>query len=617
MNNGKADVDFELKAEKPNVKLTDTLKFHFYNGNDIPVVAAAGYIPLSSIKTLMEGEKIPPFSWRCNFSSVMVMVNLTPPDSKMTIDLSECQKSCLHKSDMAQHLFSVSSQGVSNILSKKLNVKAENGSPMFLNLMTAHNMENQVTTHMHYQTDVEPTKRDSKRFFKSGLTMTALCEALHATSQTVGKVMSLDTTQKQFTHFVTMVCQSYMRSAHVCPYEFDKVIDSSLTSSGKVQRVVSESFKLPFREPFFGGSSQANFLNADDCEGQATFMLYLFKSFQHMYEKYGAKSQKYHKVFPSHLFKMSDKDKLKLWDLGMKIGKLASVGTLRCDIILIAAGSAALGDGGNQLGGHATCVMVNSSNPNEPFDILMEGTNSMTWDDDTRTITLQLPTELKTMSLVDVANLLTTQIAGLQGDIDKNDSRCLIHLNKVLEGRFYKTAFCQNGSLLATNCMYGKMEYGVDMTNISNYDQKILMPVSPKLINTLSQNDDAHDFLMRHCAERRFEIHPPPVSTHCILDATKPWTPLGLFEEPCELKGREYKVCLTMTSVRDPAQRLELKEGIDRYLANWNKKYNQIGFCSTYVAFDTVFTKLCFWTDNLDALQRTLTSALRDKIKNN
>jgi hypothetical protein len=447
--------------------------------------------------------------------------------------------------------------------------------------------------------------------------MTALNEALHCTSKDVEEVCNMNTNSYEFTHFVTMVCQSFMRSAHVCPYVFDKVLSADLDSAGQLNQKLSESFKLPFRLPFFGLSNTATFLNADDCEGQATFMLYLLTSFQHMYEKYGCKPFKYHKMFPSHLFKIGDKDKLKLWNLGLKIGKQVSVGALRCDIILIAAGSAALGDGGNQLGGHATCVLVNASNPSTPFDILMEGTNSMMWDEDARLITLKLPDAKKDISLVETANLLTTQIANLNGEMDKVNGRILIHLNKSLESKFYKTAFCQNGTLLASNnSLSEKLEYGINMMNISDYEQKVLMPISPNLIDSLSQQSNATEFLHNHCKQRKEEIHPPRVDLHTILDATKPWTPMTMFQQSPTLKGRTFKTCLSMLSIRNPQERLEYASNLEKQLCIWNKKYKDIGFCSSYVAFDTVFTKLCFWTDNLLALENALTNAMCEKIQN-
>lgn len=613
-----ANVDFELQSHHSDVKLVDTLKLHFFNGNNIPILIAAGYVPMQAIQSLMKGKTIPPIIFKCNFKPVSVCVRFFPPPCNIEMDMTLFEPSCLTHTDYAQHLFCLASQGVSEVVERKLDLNKKTGCDMFLNLLTAHNMENQMTTHIHFQKDVEPNKYDSRRFYKTGISMTALAEALHASNNTVDDVLNMDTTTVEFTHFVTMVCQSFMRSAHICPYVFDQVLDSSLSVSGNVTPIGSESFKLPFREPFLANKDQASFLNADDCEGQATFMLHLFKSFQHMYEKYKSRPHMYHKVFPCHLFKMNDNEKKKLWDLAFKIGNEALVGNLRCDILLIAAGGAALGDGHDQLGGHATCVLVNSSNPNCPHDILMEGTNSMVWDDDNSNFTIDIKssndTSSKTMSMTGLANLLTMQISNLGGDISSNNKRNLIHLNQTLEQQFYKTAFCQNGILLATNRIGAKMEYGIDMTKISNYDIKVLMPVSPNLIDKLSQQSDAHDFLAEHCRQRRSEIHPPAVSIHTILEATKPWTACTLYEKPPCLQNRKFKTCLSMTSIRDPEERVKFQETLNRIALNWNQKYKEIGVLSIYSAFDTVFTKLNFWIDDCTTLKRGIEKALQNKL---
>ena len=41
-----------------------------------------------------------------------------------------------------------------------------------------------------------------------------------------------------------------------------------------------------------------------------------------------------------------------------------------------------------------------------------------------------------------------------------------------------------------------------------------------------------------------------------------------------------------------------------------NAKYQDVGFCSVYAAIDTVFTRLCFWTDDLKKLEATLSAAM-------
>jgi hypothetical protein len=608
VKDGKFDVDFDLVPVQKGARLCNTLKFHFYTGNSIPIVVAAGSMPMEAIINQIQIE---PTTFRCNFAPLQVHLNFDAPEQPLCADLSGLDVSTTFSTDDALRLVSTTSSSVSKILTSSLDLKTTCGAPMFCNLITAHNMQDEATTHFHFQSDVEPTMHDSKRFYKTGLTMTALAEALHANCLTADEVLSLDESLPIFTHFVSGVCQSYVRSAHICPYVSDKVLAPSLDSAGQIKHMLSESFKLPLREPF---DVNAGFLCADDCEGQATFILHLFRSFQHLYERYNQKPDSMNVVFPTTLFNMSAEEKLKLWNVAMKVGKAASQSKLRCDLILISAGGAALGDSGEHVGGHATCVLVNNSSPETPVDLLMEGTNSMMWEDDDRNITVLKNGLLPiTIPLVQVANLLTQNLSTLMGDASEADSRKVIHMNKQLETKFYRTAFCQNGMLLASvgdNPL--KLNYGINMDHISDYKQKVLMPVTAQLINKITQQENAYERLQSHFGNRKSEIHPPPASKEKISQALRNWSQVTMYKKNEALRGRTYKVCLSMKSIRDPDERHETYKASITKLAEWNAKYKDIGFCDSYVAFDTFFTRLCMWTDNISALQAALSSSLSD-----
>jgi hypothetical protein len=361
-----------------------------------------------------------------------------------------------------------------SVLTNNLVIKPEDGAPMFCNLMTAHNFQGEATTHTYYQSDVEPTAEDGRLFYASGITMTALAHALHAKCKTVEEVLAMDKASPEFTMFVAEACQAFIRSAHLNPYVSDEVLSTNLDSAGRIGKTMSECFKLPFREPFLSDTKVAGYLHADDCEGHATFIHYLFNSFKHLYcDAPDAKS-----LFPEHMFQMDAQAKVALLKLANTIGRMAHDGALRSDILLISAGSAALGDGGNQLGGHATIVLVNSANSNKPHDILMEGTNSMMWDDDKRDVVCMkgelIPVRVP---LVSCANMLTQNIATLFGEVDDADKRMLAHLNKDLESKFYKVAFCQNGQLLATPTQSpAQLNFGVNMQSLSDYSSKVSCP---------------------------------------------------------------------------------------------------------------------------------------------
>ena len=609
VQNGGFEVDFELQPLAPGAVLCDTLKFHFYSNHAVPVVIAAGAVGMSDVGSIMAHLGSKSFTFTCNFAPINVALTLKPAGSPTCIDLSGLAKSTLCNSAEHMRLVSATCTGMQSVLTNNLVIKPEDGAPMFCNLMTAHNFQGEATTHTFYQSDVEPTSQDGKLFYASGITMTALAYALQARCMTVEDVLALDKASPAFTSFVTEACQAFIRSAHLNPYVSDEVLSTNLDSAGRIGKTLSECFKLPFREPFIHDTAVSGYLHADDCEGQATFIHYLFSSFKHLYSDAPSMDS----VLPAHIFGHWDaQDKVSLMKLANTIGRMAHEGALRTDILLISAGSAALGDGGNQLGGHATIVLVNSSNKDQPHDMLMEGTNSMMWDDDKRTIVC-MKSELVPVSvpLVSCANMLTQNIANLFGESDAADVRLLAHINKDLEAKFYKVAFCQNGQLLATPTQSpAQLNYGVDMKLLSDYSKKVFMPITDKLVTKITSDKNAYDFMKNHRELRKSEIHPPRTDLCNIQKAVAHWSPMEVYQHPPQVEGRAYKVCLAMKSIRDPEKRsaelLATREKVDAF----NAKYSNIGYCTAYVAFDTMFTKLCMYTDNLDALQTMLSSAI-------
>jgi len=609
VKDGQFDVDFELQPQEPGAALCDTLKFHFYSNHAIPVVIAAGAVPMADVGAVMAHLGSKNFTFACNFAPINVSLTLKPVGQPTCLQLDGLDKSTLCNTADYMRLTQLTCTEVGSILTNNLVIKPEDGAPMFCNLMTAHNFQGEATTHIHYQSDIEPTPQDGRLFYASGITMTALAYALQAKCATVDEVLAMDQSSPNFTAFVTEVCQAFIRSAHLNPYVSDEVLSTNLDAAGRVCKTLSECFKLPFREPFLFNTVGAGYLHADDCEGHATFIHYLFNSFKHMYRD----APPLQTVCPDHIFGHWDAQaKISLQKLANFIGQKAHDGSLRTDILLISAGSAALGDGGNQLGGHATIVLVNSTNKDEPHDMLMEGTNSMTWDDDKRTIVCMkgqlIPVQIP---LVSCANLLTQNIANLCGEVQDSDRRMMAHLNSDLESKFYKVAFCQNGQLLATPTQSpSRLNFGVNMQRLSDYKQKVFMPITSQLITKITKDPKADQFMARHREQRKLEIHPPRTDLCNVQKAVAHWSPLELYQHDEDLKGRQYKVCLAMRSIRDADERAANFLETKNRLQEWNSKFREVGVCSAFVAFDTVFTRLCMFTDNLPALQRVLSAAL-------
>ena len=70
---------------------------------------------------------------------------------------------------------------------------------------------------------------------------------------------------------------------------------------------------------------------------------------------------------------------------------------------------------------------------------------------------------------------------------------------------------------------------------------------------------------------------------------------------------------MAMKSVRDPARRAEELAAALKNVEAFNAKYSSLGFCTAYTAFDTVFTKLCMYTDDLEPLKAMLSTALTNQ----
>lgn len=613
VSDGKFDVKFELKPLDENCKLSDQLKFHFYTGNKIPIVIAAGAVKMGSIIRLMKGKEIDPIKFNCNFSPVFVQLHFHPPTAPNTkFQAPKMVKSCLENSKIHGQITMATNAFISSIIKSKLDLQANVGAPMFCNLISAHNFENEVTSHINFQQDISPTPKHGLLYNRSGLTMTALAESLHNFCVTPQNVLNMKNESKEFTNFVANVCQSYMRSAHICPYVSDEVLDSQLDSTGNLNHVLSESFKIPLHEPYL---ENATYLCADDCEGQATFMLHLFKSFGFMYDASKQTDTQYTDMMPAILFDMTQDEKKELWNVAMKIGKCVSNEDLQCHITLVSAGGASLGDGGGQVGGHATCVLVNNVNKEQPLTQIMEGTNSMMWDDDNTMLDLSNPMIPMKMPLVQIANMLTSNIAKIMGMENKNDPdfRKLIHLNSENQSKFYKTAYCQNGNLLASNVNNAlKLNYGISMEHISDTKTKVYMPITANLTNSIVRNEEAHQFCNNHRIKRKNEIHPPLMSSEKLAAIISGWSPMTMYAIPEKFAERKQKICLAMKSIRDKDERNSYLLQLNEKLKEWNNKYSDVGVCTSYVAYDTVFTRLHMWVDNVHKLEETLKKKMAD-----
>lgn len=623
ITDGAFAVDFELgpRAQAaggygaaPPHTVTDTLKFFFYTSAN-PTVVVGGFVPMECVaKTMSDPAHRAQYTFTSNFNSVAVHLQFVPAGAAAPPPAlpPAMARSALWDSAPCIALYKAYTLALNQVLGQTLQMRPSTGAPMFANLLSAHNFQDQLTTHTLFQRDVEPDASDTQLFYMTGLTMTALCETLQAQMVGVKAALEMKEGSREFTALAAGACQSFMRSAHVCPYLSDLNLGEALNALGETQLVNGESFRLPLHEPFLHSSGKALFLNADDCDGQATWMLYKFRSFQHLYEgvRAGGAPPPMDSLFPPHLFALGADEKADVMRLALKIGRAASEGSLRCDTLLLSTTAPSMGGAdGDGLGGHATCILSNHHNPEAPFDILMEGTNSICEDDDNSVVACCSASGPVLMSLTAVANQLTGQIMGAGS---REDSRMVMHFNVSHNQGFYRTGFCQNGVLLGTALAGGAIEYGVNMQSISDYGKKVLMPVSPSLLCDLTNNKRATDFLDANAAMRRHEIHPPAASLDDVLDATRAWTPISLYVPDPDTATRPFKSCLATRAYRTKAERETGLMAARLMASSWNTnpKTKDIGVMTIYPAMDCVCTRLCMWTDNTKALETALEDAI-------
>ena len=611
---GRFNVDFNLHTLKAGDCMTDTLKFHIFT-DDLLVLVASGHVPMQAIAQAMSDPTFKGhFVLESNFKAVGVHVQLDPCVTPMFVALPPMKPSVLKDSKTCATLFNAFAGTVRGVLNQTTEINPQKGANMFANLLTAHNFQGELTTHVHFQHDIEPTMEDSSLFFLSGLTLLAAAEALHVQGVEAEEVLEWEVGSRQFTEYCAMAIQAFQRSAHLCPYLSDFNVKPELDAMGRVQMDVGESFRLPFREPYHGSAKKALYVHADDCDGFATFMVCLKESFVHLYDDHtcatAPSNQTGRRYFPPHLFNMTNNEQDTLLAVGLKMGKAFKDRHLRCDVTLLSAGSAAFGEGEGTMGGHATCMLSNWANLNEPFDIMMEGTNSILADSDASTVMIQTAEGLKCIPLMDIANNLTAQI---NGPIDRANNRVLQHVNLKMHSVFYRTAFCQNGVLLATPMGAGNnnLSYGVNMADMSDYDKKILMPVDAAMLDNAVKEKGADDMLRSYCRARRDEIHPPRVSQERVDEALGAWSPMVLFKRPAVIGNRPFKVCLSSTSERDPEQRQILFQAAQEIATAWNNhpRDKNIGHFRVVMAFDSVYKILSLYTDDMTTIQKALSGS--------
>jgi hypothetical protein len=608
---GVLSVDFVMKSLLPEVRPTDRVKFHFYfrdHADQMFKPVCAGHMPLLDLADHVGNGGVVVI--KSNFTSNEVTMQMQPnPESSrdMHLDLLKLHKaqglarSVLSDSEKVLASCKSLDQYVSAGLDNHTVVTSDNGGHMFASVFTAHMMQDECTLYPLYHLDF-----DEPHHVPPFLATYMLAQTLHHNAQTIEQVKALPL--KGLTDFIASYAQAPMRSANAVPYTSDLTLNEDPKEFFMRQTMLSEVFKRPYSHPHAVLQGRGT-LQTDDCEGLAVTLQNLTSHLGYMYDThletfrqtdaylpYNALMTRY---FPSDLFtNMSSQYRIKLMDLAFFLGEHVSAKRIQCKVTLVTANGAALnGAGGTEIQAHACASMV-CTVPNAHHVVMMEGTSCATDDQDSRRIKVGG----KYITLADIANSLTNTAPFNQYTGPGFKTKMAMHLTHS-HGSFYRTAFCQNESMLGSQIGQGRLTYGVDMEYLADESIKVYMPVMGK---DLAAGE--YERLKKYVQDRRAEIHPPLVD-HDELRASLKWHPIGPFRGCKELqKDRPYTTCLVhvLTDERNPVDDLLARMNAEAAQFNADPEFKKIGVMRAFPSMDGVSKVFHLYTDDPDSLLAVL-----------
>ena len=170
-------------------------------------------------------------------------------------------------------------------------------------------------------------------------------------------------------------------------------------------------------------------------------------------------------------------------------------------------------------------------------------------------------------------------------------------------GSFYRTAFCQNDTILASQIGQGKLTYGVDMEYLADESIKVYMPVTGKI---LPEGD--YDRLKQYVEARRAEIHPPLVDHDELRESLK-WTPISPFRGCKELQSnRPYTTCLVhvLADSNNSVESLLSRAMTEADKFNSSPDNLKIGVMRAFLSTDGVSKVFHMYTDSTEELEKRL-----------
>jgi hypothetical protein len=500
-------------------------------------------------------------------------------------------------------------------LQKHTNVTSENGGNMFQSLFSAHTMENEATLYTMYHHDF-----NNPQNVPPWLCSYLLGETLHHNAVTPEQVKAMG--PEMLTRFIGSYAEAPMRSATATPYTDDLIMnDDPKYLRSRNGTMLSEVFKRPFSHPYHLLQGHGCLID-DDCEGLAALMRDLTNHLGLVFTEHREELQPIiaargrgcssslggntimQAYFPDDLFsEMPVSYQAKIMDMALHLGEYVANKKIECHITLASAMGASFGSENKhkEIQAHA-CASLVCNIPEHPAAMMLEGTACMV-DDHIFAEGKKIKLAGEYVPLVDVANSLNsiTQIqcavqAGLK-------TKMAMHITHS-KGSFYRTAFCQNGTMLASQIGSAPMQFGVDMEYLSDNTIKVHLPVTGKVVG-----EEEFTKLEKYVIERSHEIHLPLVDHNLIRSKLK-WVPMTPFNGCDKLQaGRPFLTCMVHVTSNDNVCTKDLLLQAQKEVDEFNNAPDHnahLGIMRAVATMDGVSKLFHIYTDDISYLQKSI-----------
>ena len=630
---GTMGVDLDMRSLKEGVRLTDRVKFHFFFRDNVDKLLkpiCAGHIGLESLVDRVCTGRDPLLRIQCNFNTNTVEMRFTRNEAhgkQMRADLLRMgNMNALTASvlgddtkGIVDRMRSVD-ESVKEGLNKHLFVTSDNGGNMFQSLFTAHTMENEATLYPLYHHDFNNPEK-----VPPWVCTYLLAESLHHNAVTPEQVKAMG--PELTTKFIASYAQAPMRSATATPYTDDLILgeEPGLLSARNNCTMLSEVFKRPFSHPYHVLQGHGCLID-DDCEGLAALMRDVVNHLGLIFREHSEElkpiiaargrscssssslggNNLMQAYFPSDLFSgMPASYQVRLIDMAIHLGEYIESKKIECHITLASAMGASFGSENvhKEIQAHA-CASLVCNMPNHPVAMMLEGTACMV-DDHMFAAGKKIKLAGQYVTLVDVANSLTKNIAigNTVKEMRGLKTKVAMHITHD-KGSFYRTAFCQNGTMLASQIGSAPMQFGVDMEYLSDNGIKVHLPVTGKVLA-----EGEYVKLEEYVKRRSAEIHLPLVD-HDLIRSKLNWAPMTPFNGCDKLQsGRPFLTCMVHVTSTEEVGTNELLARAQEEADEFNRQpehNDHLGMMRAVATMDGVSKLFHLYTDDMSYLQKSI-----------